>query len=361
VCSNNACGLPLPTRRIIYYVRFIGTNGKRQWRSLGEVSREFAEQQSAELVRSANEHRSGDWRDPWTVTLAQIADKYGAHVQAQRTARYCKATRRFLDRLIGEWGAGCRMSSISIHEVRELQDKLCREGKKPSTVNRYMAAGSAAWNWCLPDTPNPFARLKTLPEKNGRTEDLTPEQRTRLLEIAQRISQTLYEMILVSLATGLRRDEVCNLRRDWIDLQVGKGAVIQKGNSWRPVFFPESVVKVLANIPPDEKGSPYFWTNPRTGKPYKEGLRKRWERIRKEAGLGDFRWHGLRHAAGCEAYALTGSLKAVKEFLGHKDLKTTERYAIVRSEALRAIADAIDPLSESLVALTVAPKKKRSK
>jgi len=62
-----------------------------------------------------------------------------------------------------------------------------------------------------------------------------------------------------------------------------------------------------------------------------------------EDGIPDFpdiRPYDLRHSMGTEIYRLTGDLKAVKEYLGHASLKTSERYmhAAVAAGVARAAA-----------------------
>ena len=56
--------------------------------------------------------------------------------------------------------------------------------------------------------------------------------------------------------------------------------------------------------------------------------------------LPDIRPYDLRHSMGTEIYRLTGDLKAVKEYLGHASLKTSERYmhAAVAAGVARAAA-----------------------
>jgi integrase len=74
-------------------------------------------------------------------------------------------------------------------------------------------------------------------------------------------------------------------------------------------------------------------------------LGRRWHaaiaRVRLEVpDLPDVRPYDLRHSLGTEIYRLTGDLKAVKEYLGHASLKTSERYmhAAVAEGVARAAA-----------------------
>jgi integrase/recombinase XerC len=74
-------------------------------------------------------------------------------------------------------------------------------------------------------------------------------------------------------------------------------------------------------------------------------LGRRWHaaiaRVRLERpDLPEIRPCDLRHSLGTELYRLTGDLKAVKEYLGHASLKTSERYmhAAVAKGVARAAA-----------------------
>jgi integrase len=50
------------------------------------------------------------------------------------------------------------------------------------------------------------------------------------------------------------------------------------------------------------------------------------------AGISDFRPHDLRHTFASHYIMRGGSLKALKEILGHKDIKMTMRYAHLSKE-----------------------------
>jgi len=77
-------------------------------------------------------------------------------------------------------------------------------------------------------------------------------------------------------------------------------------------------------------------------------LGKRWaaalQRVREtDPSVPHIRVIDLRHSVGTEIYRLTGDLKSVKEYLGHKSLKTSERYMHAAvSQAVSRAADAMN-------------------
>jgi integrase len=66
-------------------------------------------------------------------------------------------------------------------------------------------------------------------------------------------------------------------------------------------------------------------------------LRKPWQRVRGTAGLDDLRIHDLRHSFASIAVSGGDSLYLVGKVLGHRQSRTTERYAHLRDDPLRAV------------------------
>ncbi len=62
------------------------------------------------------------------------------------------------------------------------------------------------------------------------------------------------------------------------------------------------------------------------GEPYQD-TPKAWDAARQAAGLGDFRWHDLRHTFGSRLAMAGVDILTIKELMGHKTLTMTQRYA----------------------------------
>jgi integrase len=63
--------------------------------------------------------------------------------------------------------------------------------------------------------------------------------------------------------------------------------------------------------------------------------------IRKEAGLEDVRLHDLRHAFASVAAASGMGLPIIGKMLGHTQAQTTQRYAHLASDPVKAAAAAV--------------------
>lgn len=63
--------------------------------------------------------------------------------------------------------------------------------------------------------------------------------------------------------------------------------------------------------------------------------------IRKHSGVDRFHLHQLRHSFACRWLEAGGSLESLREVLGHKDVRTTERYGRLSEGFVRADAERV--------------------
>ena len=90
----------------------------------------------------------------------------------------------------------------------------------------------------------------------------------------------------------------------------------------------------------------------------KNGWARKWYKALEDAGIGDFRFHDLRHTKGTRALRATGNLKAVQKLLGHADITTTSRYAHALEDDVRAMMLASESRNSPEPATVTALKKR---
>ena len=136
--------------------------------------------------------------------------------------------------------------------------------------------------------------------------------------------------------TGARKSEILTLKWEHVDSERGCLRLPDSKTGAKVIPLGAAALEPLSEIPRIE-GNPYVLPG-REGR-YFVGLQKTWERIRRRAGLEDVRLHDLRHSFASMAVAGGDSLYLVGKVLGHQQARTTERYAHLADDPLRAVAD----------------------
>ena len=137
------------------------------------------------------------------------------------------------------------------------------------------------------------------------------------------------------LFTGARSSEITGLRWDWIR---GTRAVLPDSKAGpKTIQLPPSARAVLNALP--RKGR-FVFPN-RSGRGPMTDLGLRWQKLRDVAGLEDVRIHDCRHTFASHAVMSGLDLYTVGRLLGHADVASTERYAHLADEHVRAAAGRI--------------------
>ena len=93
-----------------------------------------------------------------------------------------------------------------------------------------------------------------------------------------------------------------------------------------------SAARLLAALPRDPD-NPWVIAGRKPGS-HLTDLQHPWRRIRSRAGLDDVRIHDLRHSFASHALALGEGLSMIGKLLGHTQVQTTARYALIPNPLL---------------------------
>lgn len=143
--------------------------------------------------------------------------------------------------------------------------------------------------------------------------------------------------IRLLLLTGARKSEILGLKWEWVDFERGCLRLPDSKTGAKAIPLGAPALELLASLARIE-GSPFVFPAEK-GNGHLIGVPKVWQRIRALAGLGDVRLHDLRHSFASFAVASGNSLYLVGKVLGHRQARTTEVYAHVHDDPLRAVAD----------------------
>jgi integrase len=150
--------------------------------------------------------------------------------------------------------------------------------------------------------------------------------------------------------TGVRRNEAIFLR--WANVNWSTRQIKTTGKGGKDVTTPitDGVRAILWPLRGQHGEFVFTYVAQRTrqgrikGQRYRltvEGVKSYWKRLRKSAGLQDFRLHDFRHDVGTKLLRETGNLKLVQRALNHADIKTTARYAHVLDSEITQAFEAV--------------------
>lgn len=139
--------------------------------------------------------------------------------------------------------------------------------------------------------------------------------------------------------TGWREKEALTLRWDAVDFTRAMATLedTKAGRSFRAL--PAPALALIAEQPRKE-GSPYVFPGRIEGKPIQE-IQRLWYAVRAAAELNDVRLHDLRHSVASIAVAQGHSLFLTGKLLGHKDQRSTARYAHLADDARRSMTESV--------------------
>src|SRR5262249_16488427 len=104
----------------------------------------------------------------------------------------------------------------------------------------------------------------------------------------------------------------------------------------KTIHLPPPALEVLAGLPHLE-GNPYVLGARRST----TFIEKPWRVIRETAALSDVRLHDLRHAFASVAASAAMGLPIIGKMLGHTQAQTTQRYAHLANDPVKAAAAAV--------------------
>lgn len=153
----------------------------------------------------------------------------------------------------------------------------------------------------------------------------------------QGVNRNSLAILRLLVLTGARRNEIASLRWEHVDFE-RRALRLPDSKSGAKVVPLGAPALTILNAVPRKKGSP--WVFPAaTGKGHHVGMPRIWRQLRTSARLKDVRIHDLRHGFASIAVADGGSLYLVGKVLGHTQAETTQRYAHLQLDPVRAVAD----------------------
>lgn len=312
--------------------------GTRRWR-IAATSEATGLAIEAELRAALREGREPDLEA--AKATASVGERTLADVADHVARRYWNNNRggpvaiKRAQAVLRILGSATPIRLIDQAAVERLIDTLERRGNSPATVNRHLAALSKLLTVSLRHGwIDRRPHLERQREPQGRVRFLSQDEEARLLHMTRQIGKPeVADLWAFLLDSGARVGEALGLK--WQD--VGEGTVTfwdTKNGHPRTVPLTTRARALLAHR---SGPSPYPLD-------YSQ-VRQVWDRVRSNLGYADDpQWviHTLRHTTASRLAQAGVPLQVIKEYLGHKTLAVTLRYAHLCPDNLAAAAMALD-------------------
>ncbi|HWR03795.1 MAG TPA: site-specific integrase [Humidesulfovibrio sp.] len=246
--------------------------------------------------------------------------------------------------LLDYFGTNCPLSKINAVAIDRFVAHCMEQGNSDATINRKLSCLRKVMQVAHDRGGCPvIPKVPKRKEYQGRVRFLDAGEEAALVGLLRRWSRDEEaDAVVVLIDTGMRYGEFTSITRRDIDTQQGLISVwVNKGDLPRSVPMTARVREVV------EKRIALTTNATDRLFPYPKGwLRKVWDRAADILGLGEdkqFVPHALRHTCASRLVQRGVPLKVVQEWLGHKDITTTMRYAHLSPRNLLEAVHALEP------------------
>lgn len=291
-----------------------------------------------------------------TPTVAALCDIYMAEGVATKKASTIALDtiriERHIKPLIGnrkitELGAGDverMMNAIADGKVKSEDHPHARGGRTAATKSVKLLR--AIYNFAMGRklcAENPTLGVKTFAD-GKRERFLSPAELGRLgdaLTAAEAEGANAHHVAILRLLalTGARKNEIAQLRWSEVDLERGLLQLEDSKTGRKVIRLGAAAQEILSEVA--QTKSRFVFPDPRDASLPIRNLDWFWVGTRKRAGLDDVRIHDLRHSFASVGVSGGSGLFLIGKLLGHSHVATTQRYAHLADDPLKAAADKI--------------------
>ena len=322
-------------------------NGRRHREHVGKYKGAYEDACALYFKRKTEARRAAKFPElvKEGVTLGELAKDALAYAEREYPRSFREQSYR-MGKLVAHFGRETLAARIDARAIENFLANLGRT-KKAATINRSRSLLSLTFRLAVEGgklAANPVRAVRRKKENNKRDRYLTLDEEARLREVMEREYPHRVPELDIAIHTGLRRSSQYAL--DWSDVNFesdtvrirwakpGEKQFVRLNEVSRAAFLAlhsgpiadlRAKVSRRVGTPADFSVSP--------GQVFDLRSPRAWfERALKLAGIQNFSWHDLRHTAASRQVNAGVPLKAVQEFLGHKSITTTERYAHLSPE-----------------------------
>ena len=225
--------------------------------------------------------------------------------------------------------------SLDISSIRSFLLKLQNSNRSPQTVNLYLSAIKFYYKSILREDfdikLNFSKRDHKLPVVLSKNE---------IVKMISTIANKKHQLMLsLAYSAGLRVSEVVNLKNRDIDVDQLIVYVKQgKGRKDRITVLSEKLVIDLKRLTLGKEAGEYVFESQRGGRLTAHTAQKVFSDTLRRSGIKkSATFHSLRHSFATHLLENGVDIRYVQELLGHRNIRTTQRYTQVTNPSLRNI------------------------
>jgi integrase len=261
------------------------------------------------------------------TSISDLIDRYLAEVTIHKKGRLQEERRlKYLKFQFGTFSAaGLQSKQVAAHRDRRL-----KEGRAGQTVIHELNLLSSIFEtavreWGLALANNPVKLIKRPAKAKGRDRRITPAELDGLLQ-ALKATKEMPWIVQLAVETGMRRSELLALEWRNVDV-VNRVALLLDTKNGERRFVPLSnkAVDVLSQV--SRNSNTVFSTSA-------SAVSHSFARACERVGLGDFRFHDLRHEAVSRLFEKGLNPVEAAAVSGHKSLAMLKRYTHLKAADL---------------------------
>jgi integrase len=330
-----------------FWISWFDAQGRRRQEKTDAPTLQQARDILAQKRAEAEKQRVLGYAPPSRDTFAEFAPRYLKHQKARLTARAYERSRGIVEKHLRSAFGPLRLAEIRRGDVQRYVTNrsaaVVVRGRKnksavPSDVRpapRAVGAGSVAKELnVLKHMLGLAVEWEMIPVNyaHGVKPPKAPAGRVRYLQATEvqnllaACPAWLQPVMLLLLATGMRRGELLGLR--WLDVdRLGNRIQLPqtKNGDGRTVWLNALACRVIDSLPRND-ARPTDRVFPKTEHTTPENVSLTFLRTCRRVGIEDFRLHDLRHTCASWMRMKGADIHVVALQLGHKDLRQAARY-----------------------------------
>lgn len=292
-------------------------------------------------------------------SIADCASEYLLYIETVKgySERTVTSYREDLKHLCFILGAGEKISSVTLENLRFCVGTLSKKKYSIPSINRFIASVRGLFAYCkkfkyieknvsleLTTLKMPKHLPQFMTSSEADTMCRSPEKKELLWQSRDR---ALFEMLYSS---GCRVSELTSLKWQDFSSDFSSAMVHGKGGKDRRVYFGEDAVSFFkiyvqernarfpASAPSGAKGVDYVFINQHGERLTSRGV---WYIVKRYSGLEGTNKpispHTFRHSFATTMLTNGADIRVVQEMLGHSSISTTQRYTHVTTERLKEV------------------------